>query len=201
MKKDAFYGKWLWILFWLLVPGIIASVMISDIVLPAYPQMYLPGKILEYASSAVYGMILLKLGESSAFYRTSGICTLLGVAFSVASELLTSVNAAALDGATFSLLFTLPGLIIGLVGEYNEYKGHETALGSAYRELSERWARLWKWYLGSIIAILGGSVLASFGGGLGALIALAGSVAMMVVSIMKWVYLYRTASFFRDRAR
>ncbi len=200
MKKDAFYGKWLWILFWLLVPGIIASVMTSDMVLPAYPQLYLPGRILEFVSTAVYGVILFKLGEECTFYRTSGICTLLGVAFSVASELLTSTNAA-LAGAMFALLFTLPGLIIGLAGEYNEYKGHEMILSGIFRDLSERWGRLWKWYLGSIIAILGGSVLASFSGTLGALIALGGSVAMMVVSIMKWVYLYRTAAFFRDRAR
>ncbi len=200
MKKDSFYGKWLWILFWLLVPGLIASVMTSDMVLPTYPQLYLPGIILEYISSAAYGAILFKLGTECAFYRTSGICTLLGVAFSVASELLVSTNAD-LAMASFALLFTLPGLIIGLVGEYNEYKGHETILGGLFRELSERWARLWRWYLGSIIAILGGSVLASISGSLGALLALGGTLVMTVVSIMKWVYLYRTAAFFRERAR
>ena len=200
MKKDSFYGKWLWILFWLLVPGIIASLMISDMVLQAYSGLYLPGKILEIVSSAAYGFILLKIGSDCYFYRTSGICTLLGVAFSVASELLMSADAASL-GANFGLLFTLPGLIIGLVGEYNEYKGHETILSNVDRELSERWGKIWKWYLGSIVAVLGGSLLVTIAGALGALVALAGSAAMSVVSIMKWVYLYRTAATFRDRAR
>lgn len=40
--------------------------------------------------------------------------------------------------------------------------------------------------------VLGGSLLVTIAGALGALVALVGSVAMSVVSIMKWVYLYRT---------
>lgn len=65
--------------------------------------------------------------------------------------------------------------------------------------LSEQWRKLWKWMLGATIAMVVGAVLVIIV--IGVLVALAAAIAILVISILKLVYLYRTAQTFQFLSR
>jgi hypothetical protein len=74
--------------------------------------------------------------------------------------------------------------------------------------LSEKWEKLWVWYIASFAATVGRSILGLIAGFLSfgllsvllVLVMLAASIATVVVSILKLVYLYQSAQLFRNYA-
>lgn len=181
-------GKWLWIMFWLIVPAVFAAVMGND-GLKVDPTVHMAGRILNNICSASYGAILLKLASEEDRYRRAGICALI----SAAAGLLLI----AFSEPDWSLLITLPIAVVALVGEYNEYHAHAAVLAGVDNELAQKWTRLWKWYIGLMVGGLGCILLMLIVPRLGLVLLLSGGVAMMIVGTLKYVYLYRTARVFR----
>ena len=95
-----------------------------------------------------------------------------------------------------SLLLSVIVSIIGLVGEYYEFKAHSAALMGVDYELSEKWESLWKWYMWSMIAVIAGIVIV-FIPVIGALTVLVGAIGLIATSIAKLVCLKRTADAFK----
>ena len=86
---------------------------------------------------------------------------------------------------------------MALVGEYFEYAGHAALTEPVSTGLSQQWERLWKWYIGMFLALMGSLVLSLLLSFVGFLLALAAAIGFWVVSIIKLVYLYRTAKLFK----
>ena len=63
--------------------------------------------------------------------------------------------------------------------------------------MSEKWKTLWKWYIGMIVAAVACIIFILIDTILGTMFTLAVTVALLVVSIMKLVYLYETAEIFQ----
>ena len=84
-----------------------------------------------------------------------------------------------------------------MVGEYQEYMGHSELLWDVDVELSDKWHKLWKWYIGCFLALLASIVVILLSPILGLLVTLAAAIGILVVLIVKLVYLYRTAMLFR----
>jgi len=61
--KADFLGKWLWILFWLIIPSIISSIMTEENVAERFPALNLPGQVLQVIVLVLYGSILLKISS------------------------------------------------------------------------------------------------------------------------------------------
>lgn len=95
-------------------------------------------------------------------------------------------------------LFIIPAMIVSLVGEYNEYSAHAEVVGDVAPVLSDKWTGLWKWYIGMTLGLLGSILLMLIIPILGLLVALVTAIGTIVVSILKLVYLYRTAKVFRE---
>lgn len=187
-------GRWIWILFWLVIPSEIAGLMTNETVVSWFPGLEIPGGILKIAVSIAYALILLYLGHIHDRYRTAGICTLIGEAFSLLILLIpTNTGTAALI-----LLATIPAVGVSVFGEYNEYMAHSDVLADVDRELSEKWSVLWKWYVGTSLALLCSLLLVFISPVLGGLAMIASGIGVIVVGIMKLVYLYRTAKVFRE---
>lgn len=186
--------KWLWILFWLIIPSSIASIMTNDTIINWFPSLFLPGQILSALCFAAYGCILLKLRSEDPHYQTAGICTLVAGA---AAILLFAVTIGA-ETLSWTLVISLPAMVLGIVSEYYEYMAHSAVLSGVDNVLSDKWNQLWKWYIGTYGSILGSVVLVLIIPILGALLMIAASIVAIVVSIMKLVYLYRTAKLFRE---
>ena len=193
-RRAAVLGKWLWILFWLIIPSSIASLMTHETVGGMIPALYYPGQILSALCHLAYGGILLRLASEEDGYRTAGICSLIAGGVSV----LVAVISGPGEAPAGTLLLTLPAAIVSLAGEYKEFTAHSDVLADVDRELSEKWCQLWKWYIGLFVGMLGCTVLMVIIPLLGALAILAAAIGLVVVSIMKLVYLYRTAKIFRE---
>ena len=194
-EKAPFLGKWLWILFWLVIPQSLASLLNSDLFDSQSVFRFL-GLLLQAAYLLSYGLVLLKLSSHIARYRTAGICFLVGGIVNI----LTSVLPTLTSGDGLPLLLSLISLVSGvflLVGEYQEYMGHSELLWDVDVELSDKWHKLWKWYIGCFLALLASIVVILLSPILGLLVTLAAAIGILVVLIVKLVYLYRTAMIFR----
>lgn len=192
-RRASLFGKWLWILFWLVIPTSIAAVISVDTVGQLFPGLYVAGKVLSIFCLVTYGLVLLKLGTEENSYQKAGIFTLIyGGMFAfltVVSALTTSQG--------WILLISIPAIIMELIGEYHEYCAHSAILADLDAELSEKWTLLWKWFIGLYLAMFGCIILIMVPL-LGALCLLAAVIGLLVVSILKLVYLYRTAKLFRE---
>ena len=187
-------GKWLWIIFWLIIPNSIASVLTNQTVVAYVPGLNLPGQIISAICSAVYGFSLLKLASVERSYKKAGIFVLITAAVSVLVALITGTA----QPPTWTLLLTLPALIVAWIGEYHMFHANAAVLKGVENELSEQWCRLWKWTIGLYLGLFGCAVIMLIFPLLGALALFAGAIALLVVGVKKLVYLYRTAKVFRE---
>ncbi len=104
--RYAFLGKWLSILFWLIIPGTIAGLMGSNTLMNSAPGVYIAGQILNAVCTLASGLIFLKLSAEEDRYKTAGICALIAAAasFSLRSSPVPQVP----PTGHFSLRFPLP---------------------------------------------------------------------------------------------
>lgn len=192
--RATFLGKWLWILFWLIVPSTIAGIIGHENVLPVAPGLYLTGQILGTICSIAYGVILLKLSSTEDKYRTAGIYAMIAAVINILIVVITGTG----ETPSWSLILSLPAAILALVGEYNEYNAHAAILIGADNVLSEKWLALWKWYIGCMLAMIGCILLILLFPILGLIVFLGTTIGLVIISIVKLVYLYRTAKVFRE---
>lgn len=193
-KRAPVLGKWLWIIFWLIIPSTIGSLMSNETTAKILPGLFMPGQVINAICSLTYGAILLKLGSEEDRYRTAGICALIAGGVSAVVAIITG----SAEEAIWTLLFTLPAAVVAMVGEYNEYMGHSAVLSGVDNELSEKWEVLWKWYIGLFLGMFGSLLVMLIIPILGAIAILGCAIGTIVVSILKLVYLYRTAKIFRE---
>ena len=192
-KRASVLGRWLWILFWLFIPAEIASIMTNDTIVQLAPVLSVPGNILKIAANVGYGLILMIIASEEELYRRAGICALITAAVGILTTLLFGSE---MPG--WSLIITLPAAIVGIVGEYYEYTAHGNVLWGVDNELSDKWTKLWKWYIISFAAMFGSLFVMLLIPVLGVIALTVSVIAVLVVGILKLYYLYCTAKTFRE---
>ena len=186
------------VLFWLVVPGTIAGFLSDEALSAHWPDLALLGEILGILCSVVYGLLLLSLAKVNGGYRAAGACTLFVVAAGVIVQVLGGSGDPHNVERSIALILTFLSGVAALVGEYTECTSHAEALEPVDLELSGKWRRLRKWYIGTYLALFAGIFVALIFAWLGLLVVLASIIGMMVVAILKLVYLWRTARTFRE---
>ena len=185
-------SKWLWVMFWLVVPSSVASLMTMEQVVNVMPGLQLPGSILSALCSMVYAYALWKLKEIRSMYRTAAMmmvpCALLSLLQALLPE----------DRIGLSLLVALPCVALGLLEEYNEYKGHAAVLEGVEDEASRQWEKLWRWNVWLLLGVLGSFLVILILPLLGALALLVACIGVLVIHVLKLVYLYRMTKLFRE---
>lgn len=191
-KKAPFLGKWMWILFWLVVPSTVFSLLAEDSITGSAAGLNLWGNILLCACNLIYGVILLKLSREDGGFAIAGICMMVG-------SLISGIIGACFlgDPPGWTLVLTLPASIVSLVGAYMEFHAYADTLSGLDEDLAEKWRKLWKWTIGAMGAMIGSLIIMLIVPILGLLLTLAGAVASIITSVMKLVYLYQTAQTFR----
>lgn len=184
-EKGTVMTKWLWVLFWLFVPSTIASILMEWV-----PPLQTVGVVVSLLCSIVYGVVLLQLASQEQSYRTAGILTLIVALVNIPVLFIRNDIVAGMIVAIFA--------VVDLISCYYEFNAHANVLEGVDNLLSEQWRKLWKWMLGATIAMVVGAVLVIIV--IGVLVALAAAIAILVISILKLVYLYRTAQTFQDVA-
>lgn len=183
-RRAPFLGKWLWPLFWLMVPTIVANLMRNSR-LAGYQAFYLLGVVLAALSSVAYSAFLIRASKEDRQYRSAGLCYLAATALYIlgAFPLLRFVSYVA--------------AVVEMGGMYDECMGHAAVLEGIDDTLSAQWKVLWKWYVrlfGGVFACL---IVVIFLPILENLALLAVMVGSIVIVVWKQVYLYRTAKVFR----
>lgn len=186
-RKAPVLGKWLWLIFWLIIPSAIGSIMAHESTVKLLPELEMPGQIIEAICTLTYGAILLKVSTEEYRYQPAGICALAAGAFSVVSVF----------AGDRTSIFAVPVAVIAVVGEYHEYMAHSAVLADVDSELSWKWEELWKWYIGLELGMFGCFFVMLITPVFGALAFLGCAIGTLVVSIVKLIYLYRTAVIFR----
>lgn len=190
-EKAKVLGKWLWLLFWLLIPNIIAGIMSNESLKPISPTMYYIGTVLGIVVEIIYCIVLFMLRHVEKKYGHAVICIIAGVVLTVVSMLLA-------DGA-----IVFRGTVY--VCDSGSESGRQllpvlwpcSCIGGFDVEFSEKWKKLWKWQIICLCGAVAGVCLL-FLWILGVLLVLASAIGIAVVSIVQLVYLYRMAVLFRE---
>lgn len=194
-KRATFYSKWLWPLFWLVIPSTIAGIMTNDTIIKYFPALFFPGAILQTASTLAYGAILLKLSQEEDMYRIPGILRLGCGALVGIFDLLLGMPLSSV------IVLALPAAIANLVSEYMEITAHSGILADLDGALSEKWSALWKWRIRLYGGLLGCVLLVLISRVLGLLALIAVLIGLAVIGVLKLVYLYQTANVFSNHLR
>lgn len=184
-------AKWTNILFWLIIVSTVANFLTSENVTNAVPVLAFTGQILNIVSTAAYGVVLMKIASESMHYRNSAICCFITAVISVAVIPISD------DTESFiAISVVIVSVVINMIGEYYEFMGHADVLQDVDRTLSDKWFKLWKWYVGTFFGMIGGTVLAVIIPLIGMIIVLASTIGTFVVSIVKIVYIYKMSKLF-----
>lgn len=181
--------KWLKIMFWLLIPGIVLSLVASDAVAENAPGLYWAGQVLSTLCSVAYGVILLRLSREEDQYRSAGICMLIGIAVSTVANWIFAGR----EILGWALVFSIGTNVLSLVAAYHELMAHSTVMTGIDDSMAGKWETLWRWYIGSYGAFVGGMVVMLVVPVLGLMVMTAGSIGQIVVGVLKMVYLKRSA--------
>lgn len=191
-------GKWLWILFWLILVGEIPALMTQETVVALLPQLRLPGEIFRCLCYLGCTWCLWKLHDVEKQYGRAAIFMLMNAVLTLITELATGGDTSTRLGLT--LLLLLPDLVVSLCVTYFEYTAHAAVLDGLDDELAGKWRRLWKWEIGFLIGLVGCTLLVIFSATLALLALIVAGIGVIVVAILKMVYLYRMAKRFRNEA-
>ena len=192
-RRAPVLGKWLWFLFWLIVPSSVGGILAENI-LPLGSGATWFGSLLGGGCSLLYALIILKLGAVQDRYRTAGIYLIIGNA----ANLLLTPFSEFFHNQSLYLLAIIPFAVLSLIGQYHEFMGHSAVLIGFDRQLSEKWEKLWKWNIGTYLGLIGCVLVVVIVPLLGILLMLAAAIGIIIVSVMKLIYLYRTAKIFRN---
>ena len=210
-------GKWLWIIFWMTIAATVITLLLDN----SIAAKYIPGnEMIDNIFGLVFllarSVIIYKLYTVNKKYQLSGVLGIISV-------IMISVERFAFsDGSkAWSLLVTVPALVIYAISGIIEMKAHSLVLKDVNDKMSKRWNILSYLYLGSVITFIVGVLIVwilylttnSSGFSLNilqnvtdvyltimwiALILLAvGTFVIVIVGIMQIIYLFLTAKFLR----
>ncbi len=183
----------LMILFWLFVPSVVSGLFTNQQIKTASPKLYLVGELIGITVSIIYSVILIRMASVEELYQKAGILKLCGsiLNFFTIFPLNSSTT------PTWTLLISIPALILIIVGTYHEFQSHSSVLRDVDYNLSDNWEKLWKIYLGSTIALFVSPFIIIILPIIGLLLMAASAVVVIVASILRLIYLYRTANIFK----
>ena len=190
-ERAPFLGKCMAILFWTVVPALLGEILTSGLIGKTFPKLYVAGLVLQFLCSLVYGIVLLCLSSKEIKYLPAGVSTLFIVVLCIPA----AIFAAIFRVAAVVLILYLLSSITRLVSYYFEFSGHSAVLEGLDDELSGSWELMWKWLVGCLVAIFAAFfVMCLFGGGLlTGLVLFGASLGIIIIAILKYVFLYRSA--------
>lgn len=186
-KQAPILGKWLRVLFWLVLVQTVADVLQQDFVQNWLPWLKVTGDVIYITCSLAYGLIMIRMASVTMCYRTAGACYIVSILMTLMEYLLP-------DDSGLIVVLSLVSMPVALVARYNEYMGHSYALEDIDNDLSATWAGLWKWFIGLYAAMFVSIIFSAFGILLLVLVLL----GLLVLGIYATVLLYRTAKLFKD---
>lgn len=193
--RNELLAKYLWPLFLLRIPNIIADLMTGQLS-NHFPALSIPGSILQLLCFAVYTFLLLQLAPTSQHFKQAGMSRAALLALDLISLVVIYIDLAA---AVLAALLSLVMVVLNLYSVYHEFMGYAEVLTGVDDEQAQKWKSLWTLNLVAIVGTFVCIFLALIPI-LGLFFVLALVVFALVVDILELVYLYRAAQLFRKLA-
>ncbi len=186
-RRAAVMGKWMWLLFWVVLVSVGANLVATLLELK-----WLENTV-DVVSKLAYAAILLQMAGEDGAYKKAALYTAATV---VVLKLVGLLPQETLGQSVVFLVASLVPLALAVYASYLEYYAHGRMI-DMNSALSKSWRQLWKLEVVSAGLTIGGAVLAAVAVMLGALVMLGGSMFTIVTGVMKITYLYRSAQLFR----
>lgn len=192
-RQAPIFGKWLWFLFWLIILINLADILSQDW-FADFPAVILIGNVLSILCMLLYALTMLCLSREMDRFKTAGICYWIMSGVYIISLIVTNITN--IPGEM--LLCTLPVKIASLIGTYQECMGCSEILMKFHVPLSEKWELLWKINKWLYIVMFGSILFAAFMPMLVVFVMLICVLGLLIASVVKQVFLYQSAKFFRN---
>lgn len=189
-ERSVMMGKSLLILFWLVIVSTVVGLFLNENAVEQNPALALPYTITRLGYSVAYALVLCKMNDVSECYEYAGISGFVAAALTLVASLL--------GASGWAVFLSLVTAIPSFICEYQEYMGHAEATEEMDPDMAKKWRTLWYWNLGCLCATIGGTLLTLIGLLIAALIVAVAAIGVLVVSIIKIIFLYRTAKAFRE---
>lgn len=189
-RKAVFLAPWVNRLFWLFIFANVASLLNMKQLVELVPALKVPGQLLNMAISVGYFLILLKMAQEESQFNTAAWCTLGTGAMNLFFLVILGME-------QLPFLISILIIVIGLVGEYNEFHGFADVLFDVDIQLSDKWKNLWNWYFACYVALFGSVLLTVILPILGILVLFAAVIGLAVIGIIQIVYTYRAGKVFQ----
>ena len=189
-------------LFWVLIVWNIAELLTLRITDNGTDRFYVPRELLKTAATVIYGILLLRLASESPRYRIAAVCWFINAAGSAVQIPLSAGESAV---AVLNGMINLGVSAAMLTGTYHECAGHSDVLLEADGELSDKWLRLWKWYVRFLLILIGGIFLGAVIPAVGMLTLIAAVAVSLIIaivlSVLKLIYLYKMSKIFQTYSK
>ncbi len=182
-RRAAVMGKWLWVLFWLQIAGMVIGLFDGAV-----------SAIGDVVRGLAYAWILLQMKGEDERYGKAAVFMMIAVVLQTVADLMDG------SAAILSIVILIPALVLSLMATYQEYCAHSSVVGNADTFLGQRWMTLWKWQIVSIGGLLVSTLLLLVAPPLGALLVVVVGVIGIVAGVLTLVNLYKSAQAFRKIA-
>lgn len=193
-EKAPLMGKYLWIVFWLIIANMICN-LVNQI---AGAAVF--GSAAGLCFCVAIAFCFRNISRFCNYYaRVSKLYLVLGALNVVNIFFGSAIPAESI--VYFSAVLLVIQFIISFMCEYNEYMGHAEQTESVDNALSFKWRNIWRLYIYSIFAVIVSLLVMIIVPTLGAMFFMASGFALLAISLMRIKYLYDTAFCFRDIAK
>lgn len=187
LDSAQFFGKWLSCLFWVLIATLLLSNLSIPVLQERAPVLYWGFTIACLVFSVCEVFIFFKMSARKSDFRSVGICY-------IAASILTVVQALGFN----NILINIVALAISLFASYQLYTTFSELMYPFDHTLSENWGKLWKYYSLSLKIFFVGLVVSFLFPILIFVVLFAFLAVMIVWDVLKYVYLYRSATVFKN---
>lgn len=178
---------WFQWLFWLSLANLLGTILTHELLESAYSITYYPGVILLLGSKIAYFVLLFIMAKQEEMYRKAGIFLVITTVVAGITSLLGE------GGKALGLLLALPLVVVEVLAVYYEFNAHSVLFEEVDTEICENWLLLWKLYLVTYCATIGGVLLVFVSAGLALVVMIIGALGLVIVGILRQVLLYRSA--------
>ncbi len=169
-------AKWLWLLFWLVIPSVFSNILTMDTVAGAFPTAGVVGNVLAFLISLAYGVLFVAAAGGGRPVPHGG-----PVLFGWRHHQRCAAASGNSGGNWLWWLLSLPVMVLELCAAYQEFYAHAEVLEELDPELAGKWRLLWKWWIGLLLGLFGCIFLALISAILGLLAMLADAIGLLVV--------------------
>ena len=189
-RKASFFGKWMWILFLMIIPDTICAIIKFELITEIIPWMNTLGTWLDLICTIVSGLILIKMSEKESQYQIAGV-------FMIVTNIINTAIDTFEVSENWSFFILLPTMVLGLIATYTEYMAHASVMSGIDDAMAKKWRELWTWYVRILLCLAGSIVLMLIIPLLGLVVFSSTAIGFVVVLIVELVYLYRSAKICR----